>query len=109
MLLSVADLREHVESDLPDTALQRVLDAEEGEIVHRYGVDVAASETLPGGGEWLVLERLPASISSIVEWLDQLTSQALDPSDYVLWPGGGWNARPTARATRLAIGHSGWW
>jgi hypothetical protein len=37
ILLTINELREHVTTDLSDAALQRILDAAEGEIISRYG------------------------------------------------------------------------
>jgi hypothetical protein len=85
-LLTVAQLHEHVETDLPDAALQRILDAEEAEIILRHGAHATASEMLPGGGEWLVLTRAAASITSITETVDDV-STVLAADDYLAWDG----------------------
>ncbi len=101
-LLTVTQLREHLETDLGDDALQRILDAEEGEIVRRYGSPALASEMLEGGDTWLVLERTPASITSITETVGDVDT-VLAADDYRLWSGG--------RLQRLADGtnpHSDW-
>jgi hypothetical protein len=86
-LLSVAGLRQHIETDLPDTALQQVLDAAEDEITRRYGAHATASELLTGNGSWLVLARAAVSITSITETI-AFTDTALAADDYRLWPGG---------------------
>ncbi len=97
-LLTVGQLREHLETDLSDEALQRILDAEEAEIVARYGAHSSASEMLPGGGEWLVLERTPASITSVTEIVGDTTT-TLATDDYRVWPRG--------QLERLATGTNG--
>jgi hypothetical protein len=99
-LLTVAQLHEHLETDLPDSALQRILDAEESEIVQRYGAHATASETLQGQGEWLVLSRPAASITSITETIgDDVTPLAAD--DYLVWGG--------SRLSRMGDGtHPAW-
>jgi hypothetical protein len=85
-LLTVAQLHEHLETDLPDSALQRILDSEENELILRHGAHATASELLPGQGEWLVLSRPAASITSITETIgDDATVLAAD--DYELWGG----------------------
>lgn len=86
-LLTAAQLREHVETDLPDTALDRIILAEEGEIVRRYGPHATAAETLQGGDEFLVLARAAASITAVTETIG-LTDTVLAADDYRLWPGG---------------------
>lgn len=99
-LLSTAGLRQHVETDLPDTALQLILDSEEAEIIRRYGPHATATDVLSGGEwfplqmaglsgvtGWLVLNRPAVSIVSIVQTtFDQ--SLVLAAGDYTLWPGG---------------------
>ena len=89
VLLTVAQLRMHVETDLVDEALQRLLDGEEAEIVRRYGEHATASETLPGGGPEVILSRGAASITSVSEQgLDDEEATALEPEQYVSWHGG---------------------
>jgi hypothetical protein len=88
-LLTVAQMRTHLETGLTDEALQRLLDAEESEIVARYGAHTSATETLPGNGEWLILGRTPSSITSVTETeTDNATATVLAANDYRLWAGG---------------------
>lgn len=88
-LLTVTQLREHVETDLPDAALERILDAEDAEIVRRFGSATSASETLAGNALLLFLSRSPGTISTITETeADNLTTTTLAADDYRLWPGG---------------------
>ena len=86
-LLTVSQMREHLETDLTDEALQRILNAEEAEIVSRYGAHATATEMLPGDGEWLILERTPSTITSVTEIADNV-STVLATNDYRIWPKG---------------------
>lgn len=86
-LLTVDELREHLETDLADAALQRILDAEEAEIIQRYGPHATATETLSGNGTLLILARTPLTITSITETYETTTT-TLAADDYRLWPGG---------------------
>lgn len=99
-LLSVVELRQHIETDLPDTALALIMESEEAEIVRRYGPHATATDVLSGGEwfplqmaglsgvtGWLVLSRPAVSIVSIVETTFDV-SLALTTGDYTLWPGG---------------------
>lgn len=97
MLLTVAQLREHVQTDLSDAALQRILDAEEGEIVRRYGSHTEASETLQGGDRLLFLNRPAASIGEVVETVG-VGDTVLDAADYRLWDDGRYLERLTTGA-----------
>lgn len=66
-LLTVAELRELVESDLSDTGLGILLDAADYEIIARLGVLASQTDVLPGGGNLLHLGRRAASVTSAVE------------------------------------------
>ena len=85
-LLTLAQIREHVETDLSNDALQRIIDSEDAEIVQRYGALSTQTETLRGGSERLFLSRLAASITSIAEEVGETTT-TLAADDYELW----WN------------------
>lgn len=86
MLLTVGELREHLETDLPDEALLRIVTAEEAEIIRRYGAHATAAETLPGNGEWLILERTATSITTVTE-IDADVTTVLAANDYRLCQG----------------------
>lgn len=112
-LLTATQLRQHVESDLPDAALALILESEEAEIVRRYGPHATATDVLSGGEwfplqmaglsgvtGWLVLSRPAVSIVSIVETTFDV-SLNLAAGDYTLWPGGrlereGWGPNPAS-------------
>jgi hypothetical protein len=101
-LLTADQLREHIEVDLDDDALERILASEEQAIVQRFGAHETASETLMGRDRFVTLYRPAASITSVVEW-DGSESVTLHTSDYRFWFGGraierridGVNARAT--------------
>lgn len=101
-LLTPAELRDHVETDLSDAALQRFLDSEEAEIVRRYGPHATASETLAGGGRWLVLARDAAAVTAVVETMGDVET-ALDVDTYRLWPGGRIERLGASWAPRVAV------
>jgi hypothetical protein len=81
MILTVDELREHVSSDLPDSALQRLLDAAEYEIVDRIGEPGARTELIGGGSRYLTVSRPIDSVSTVVETMLN-DSQTLDATDY---------------------------
>jgi len=85
-LLTLAQIREHVETDLSNDALQRLIDSEDAEIVQRYGALSTQTETLRGGSERLFLSRLVSSITSISEEVGETTT-TLAADDYEIW----WN------------------
>lgn len=91
-LLTVAQLREHVETDLDDAALQRILDAEEAAIVGRYGAHASATELLRGGDRLLFLTRPAQAIASVTEEVDNVFTEPsvtlLAADDYRIWEDG---------------------
>lgn len=87
-LLSPADLRVHIETDLSDAALQLILDSEDGEIVRRYGDPDTATEYSYAGGPTITLRRSAISVDTIVEQYIDFTEKTLDPADYRLEPNG---------------------
>jgi hypothetical protein len=83
MSLTVAEVREHVETELGDEALQRLLDAAYQAIDAEAGQGGDRSELLHPGGDLLFLSRRAESMTSVVE-----RSTTLDATDYLLRPGG---------------------
>jgi len=81
-LLTVAQLRQHVESDLSDDALQRLLDAAEAEIDAKLGAVGSQVQTLRGE-RVLHLARKASTITTVVE-----ADVDLDAEDYELLGGG---------------------
>lgn len=66
-ILTLAQLREHLETDLTDPAVQRIIDADDAEIIRRLGAVATQAEVRKGGEQYLTLARAAASITSIVE------------------------------------------
>jgi len=83
-LLTTTQLQEHLQSDLSDDALQRLLDSEESEIIRRYGAHAAANAMLAGGGDRLVLPRQTASITTVIETVSD-EDTTLSANDHRLW------------------------
>ena len=89
-LITVAQLREHVETDLPDTALQRLVDDADAEIQRRYGPhSTTTTETFsPSPGDSLLfLTRQCGDTASVVvteKYPGTLgeTTIVLDTTDY---------------------------
>lgn len=90
-LLTPAQFREHQATDLPDTALQRLIDAAEYAITARYGAIAQLTEQVRGGGRLLFLSRVAGAIASVTElYGDPLGTSpvVLDPTDYTQVPPG---------------------
>lgn len=89
-LITPTQLRAHVDTDLTDTALQRILDDADAEIVRRFGEHTTANVEVhrPGGGELrLFTDRKVASITTIVETLRTVVGEqtvTLSADDYTL-------------------------
>lgn len=87
-LLAPADVRGHVETDLGDPALQRLLDDADAEIVKRYGPHAGnVSEVIDGREGLIFLSRPVAAIVSITETTG-VTDRVLAVNDYRSWFGG---------------------
>jgi hypothetical protein len=99
-LLTVSEFRQHVKTTLADTAVQRLLDANEAEINDRFGTSTTdAVEVLyPGDVNLLVLSRPAASITSVVEERYD-TDTTLVSDNYRLTPGGWTLERRTTEAS----------
>jgi len=90
-LVTLAQAREHLETDLVDAALTRLIDAADAEIVAFAGAHISAITTLLyGGGEYLYLTRPAASFTSITEYVEpsDLTGTLLVATDYRVELGG---------------------
>lgn len=87
-LLTVAAMREHVETDMIDAAVQRVMNGEESEIDSRFGLVAAQVDTLEGLGTEIFPSRPVLSISEIVETLFDTfgneTATTLNADDYTI-------------------------
>lgn len=97
-LLTYAEAITHVETDLVEAAVQRLLDAEEAEIVVRFGAHGAADGTGPtvtrrilGDERLIFLGQRSASITSIDETVITVngeTTTTLSADDYQSWDEG---------------------
>jgi hypothetical protein len=81
--LTTAEFREHQATDLPDAALQRLIDAAEAAIAARYGTLAQLTDRRRGGGTLLFLSRRAATIAGVTEG-----STGLAANDYTLLPDG---------------------
>ena len=87
--MTVEELRDHVETDLTDEALQALLDDAVDEIIGRFGDDGNVTRVMYGAGPYLTLRRPAATVTSIVEANRQRTPLlTLVPGDYALMHGG---------------------
>jgi hypothetical protein len=95
-LVTVSEILETLETDLPDSALQAILDREEAEIVRRFGshytTGLLVTEDVvgtPARGS-IFLERPIASITSVTESADNfVTTTVLTSADYIVDKPGG--------------------
>jgi hypothetical protein len=86
-LLTTDQLRQHLETGLEDAALQRLLDAEEAEIIRRYGPHASATELHAPDSEWMFLRREPSSIDTVTETVGD-EDTVLSSDDYRDWGAG---------------------
>ena len=66
-ILTVDEVREHVETALVDDALQRLINSSDAEIIRKLGALAAQSEVLHGGDYIIHLARAASAITSAVE------------------------------------------
>jgi hypothetical protein len=78
---TLAQVRGQFETDLADSDLQTVIDAEDHEVVSRYGPHASEVDELEGGHTHLFLSRRVATVTSIVETVGD-TDTALAADDY---------------------------
>jgi len=90
--LTVVEFRQHFETDLPDPALQRVIDGVEAEIAAVIGAPGERTMTFTGGEPKIFFPQPVAAISAISE-TQYNTTTVLVPADYWLEDGGYWVAR----------------
>ena len=94
-LLSATELREHIETDLEDSALDRYNDDADSDVILRYGPVATESQVFDinpndypfGRDVFLNLKRKAASITSITEQVLNETPVVLDATDYQLLEG----------------------
>jgi hypothetical protein len=89
MTLTVAELREHITTDLGDDALTRLLDAAYDAIDERAGAAGSVTETHRSpSGRLLMLNRRASAIVSVTEQATGSSPLVLDATDYRLRPSG---------------------
>jgi hypothetical protein len=86
-LITPAQLIEHIETDRSDDALQQIIDAEELDIVQKFGPHATQDDDLTGGHQDLGLSRPASTITTVVETIGT-TETALSANDYELRNGG---------------------
>ncbi len=96
-LLTVAELRQHLETDLSDQALQRLLDDADAAVVRHYGPHPPgpAVETHIGGSKYVFLRQQAAAVQSITETVRGVTT-VLASNDYRVLGGGRYLERLTS-------------
>ena len=82
-LLTLAQIREHIESDLDNDPLQRLLDETEAEIVRLYGEHATQIDYLDGGEKYLFPSRVVSTVTTLVE-TEGGTDTSLVATDYSL-------------------------
>lgn len=87
-ILTTAELKTHVETDLAEAALQRILDGLDAEIIARAGALGSQVARVDGFSREIVLPRAAATLTSVVESGLDGTTLALAADDYSLWPSG---------------------
>lgn len=81
-LLTVEQLRAHVETGLPDFALEQIIESEEASINARYGEPATMSEIRIPNGSLVALSRPALSIESVVDGDETLPPEGALASDY---------------------------
>lgn len=83
-LVTVAEVKALISTSKTDTEIQAIIDREEEDVIMLYGAHYVAatsvSETLSGGGKYLLLRRAVGSVTTVTE-----DSAVLASSDYRLW------------------------
>lgn len=96
-LITIAQLKEHTETDLSDSALQRIIDSQEAEITSKYGPhDTQIQVFEPKFKKVLYPYRKVSSITQIIERIGD-TDTTLAADDYEVTADG-------ARIDRLGTG-----
>ena len=92
-LLTVAQIREHIETDLLDTAVQRLIDDADAAVIARHGPHTAVTRTVHsdpylGSPTVIYLDRPIASVTSVTEYDSLGNPTVLVPANYELLYGG---------------------
>jgi len=93
-LVTLAQMREHIETDLSDTELQRVIDAAEQEIVDHFGAHTTQTDETTENrlSTHLFLTRPASSITTVTETLivDGVRTETVLSSDDYRLSSDGW-------------------
>ncbi len=91
-IITVAELKENVETTLGQGAIQRLIDDADQTVVDAYGAHGPAVQIddLRSRPDFvhLFLSRPAAAITTVTEYVDETNSTVLDPTDYRLLNGG---------------------
>ncbi len=87
-LISVSEIREHVETGIADTALDNLIKVAEQEIVHKCGATLTQTDEIPvyigQYNKWLWLTRPADSITTVIETVG-VSDTTLAADDYRLY------------------------
>lgn len=104
-LLSVDEVRQHIETDLADPALTRLVEDADAEIIARLGDIATATETADGTGHDLFpLNRKCSAVSSVVMRIGQ-TDYPLGADDYAIVRDGRWLQRRSGSVVPELVWH----
>ena len=105
-LVSTTMLRENVETDLSVSALERLIDDADAEVVRRCGshkIEGPLTDVLRGGSVRLFPRQAVEAVISVVETLGDVAT-TLSPNDYRMWHGG----RMLERLSNGSHPHADW-
>ncbi len=106
-LLTATEVRDHVETDVDDAALQRVIDRIDADLVLRAGPHLGPlTETLAGGTLSAFVSRPIASLTSVREGdpIVVATPNLTAEDDYRVWPAEGRIQRLAGSTFGLQVG-----
>ena len=100
---SLNEINEHVEHDLTDEAIQRLIDDAEDDILSRFGPHATQVEDVVGGGIYVFPRRRISTVTSIVETSNE-EDTTLATNDYKIM-NNGWQLK---RLTNGSNGRNTW-
>lgn len=86
-LITAQEIKEIIELDLPDSSIDRLIDAADQEIADAHGAHASegtVTELHIGGDTGLFLNRVISSITTVTEFRGTITT-VLDSTDYRSW------------------------
>lgn len=98
--LTTGNVADHIEHDLSSSAITRLLDDAEEEIIARYGAHATQTDFLLGQSEYLFTKRPISSVTSITE-TSGTTDTVLASNDYSVKTGG-WRLKRLSNGTNPA-------